>query len=189
MFNIQKAEKSLTDLGGTYLLNHAKRTLHICRLLAKAENMDYDEEALTFACYFHDIGAFEPYRPEGEFDHALESVKAIPRLAGEYGIAEKKFKIIAEAVQYHNKKGLGEFNETILLRNADAVDYLGFIAAARDFSKHYKNMSTALTELKKHREEFACLPELKSALFMAGPRIKKLDYFIAAFEAETFGMY
>ncbi|NLL38807.1 MAG: HD domain-containing protein [Clostridiales bacterium] len=189
MFDIQKAEKYLTNLGGTHLLNHAKRTLHISKLLAKAENMDYDEEALTFACYFHDIGMLKPYRPEGVYDHAMESRKAIPQLTHDYGISEKKLNKILEAIQYHHKKGLGEFNETMLLRNANAVDFLGFIAAARVFSRHHMDMSAALTELKKHREEVASLPELKSALFMAGPRIKKLDYFIAAFEAETFGIY
>lgn len=189
MFDTSKAEKKLTDTGGSYLLSHAKRTLYISRLLARTENLDYDEEALSFACYFHDISAFKPYRPEGAFDHALESSKLMPGLASEFGIAEKKRDIIVEAVKLHNKKGQGTFNETMLLRNADAVDYLGFIAAARDFSKHHGDMAEALSQLKKHRDEFAALPELKTAVYMAEPRIKKLDYFIAAFEAETFGIY
>src|SRR5690606_9883185 len=182
--------RHLQDLGGTYILNHARRCLVIAKKLAEEENLAYDEDILTFSCYFHDISAFKPYRPEGKFDHAEESAKIVPALAAEYSINDAyKISAIEEAVRYHDKCGQGTANETKLLRNADAVDYLGFIAVARDFSKQHEEMTKAIAALKKHLAEFSALLELDSAKRMAEPRIKKLESFLREFEEETFGLY
>lgn len=112
---IHQMEEMLLDIGGSYILNHAKRTLHIARLLASEEGLDYDEDILVFAAYFHDISAFAPYRPEEKFNHALESSKVIPDIAKSFGYSDEQIKVIVEAVKYHDKVGCGECNETILL--------------------------------------------------------------------------
>lgn len=189
MLDTEKMRKHLVELGGSYILNHARRNLVIAKILAEQENIVYDEEILTFSCYFHDIGAFGPYRPDGIFDHAEESGKAVPALASEYGIDADKVKTIVEAVRFHDKCGQGTASETILLRNADAIDYLGFIAAARDFSKQPNEMKRAIAALKKHLSFFPSLLELDSAILMAEPRIKKLKLFLSEFEQESFGIY
>ena len=189
MLNEQRMQGQLLSLGGTYILNHARRTLTIARKLAEMENLHADEDILMFSCYFHDISAFKPYRPEGPFDHAEESGRIMPALARDYGIDAGKIDTIAEAVKYHDKRGMGSANETILLRNADAIDYLGFMAAARDFSKQPSDMGKAITALKKHRKEFAALLELDSAVRMAETRIRHLDLFLSEFEQESFGIY
>lgn len=190
MLDMEKMHRHLTELGGTYMLNHARRCLFIAKKLAEEENIAYDEDILVFSSYFHDISAYKPYRPDGPFDHAEESAKIIPALAAEYGIGDAdKISIIVEAVKYHDKRGQGTANETILVRNADAVDYLGFIAVARDFSKQPNEMTKAVAALKKHLAGFSALLELDSAIRMAGPRIKKLEAFLKEFEEETFGLY
>ncbi|MDD2561883.1 MAG: hypothetical protein PHG11_06115 [Eubacteriales bacterium] len=91
----------------------------------------------------------------------------MPVLAADYGIDGRKTAKIVEAAKYHDKRGQGSAKETILLRNADAIGYLGFMAAARDFSKQPGDMKKAMAALKKHRKEFASLLELESALSMA----------------------
>lgn len=190
MLDMEKMQKQLVDLGGTYIYNHARRNLVIAKELAKKENLKFDEEILVFSCYFHDISAFKPYRPEGLFDHAEESSKIIPTLAAEYCINNTaKIETIVEAVKYHDKRGQGLANETKLLRNADAIDYLGFIAVARDFSKQPNEMTKAVAALRKHLNDFTALLELDSALYMAEPRIKKLESFLFEFEQESYGLY
>ena len=189
MPDIERMNETLLSLGGTYLLNHARRTLKIAETLAGMENLAVDNDALVFSCYFHDISAFPPYRPDGAFDHAEESAKLIPALAREYGIDEARVDLMVEMVKYHDKRGMGKAVETMLLRNADAIDYLGFMAAARDFSKQPKDMRKAVAALKKHREGFAALLEMESAKWMAEPRIRKLDLFLTEFEEESFGLY
>ncbi len=189
MLNTDRMQQQLIALGGTYLMNHARRTHAIAKKLAEMETLAVDGDVLLFACYFHDIGAFKPFRPDGPFDHAEESAKLMPSFTSDYGIRGDRAEIVAEAVRFHDKRGQGKANETILLRNADAVDYLGFIAAARDFSKQPNDMRKALAALNKHRRDYAALLELDAAIRMAEPRIRKLDLFIAEFEKETYSLY
>jgi len=189
MLDMERMQKHLIDLGGTYIYNHARRNLVIAKELADKENLTYDEDILVFSCYFHDISAFKPYRPEGLFDHAEESSKIMPTLAADYGISADRIEIIVEAVKYHDKCGQGKTNETKLLRNADAIDYLGFITVARDFSKQPNEMSKAVAAIKKHLNDFTALLEFDSALHMAEPRIKKLKLFLSEFEQESYGLY
>lgn len=189
MLNMERMQEHLISLGGAYILNHARRVLTIARKLAEMEQLTVDDDILVFSCYFHDISAFKPYRPDGSFDHAEVSSNLMPGLAAEYGISAERIKSIVEAVKFHDKRGQGIANETKLLRNADAIDYLGFIAAARDFSKQPNEMRKAVAALKKHRKDFAALLELDSALQMAEPRLRKLDLFISEFEQESFGLY
>ena len=189
MLNEQRMQDQLVSVGGTYILNHARRTLTIARKLSELEKLHFDEEILVFSCYFHDISVFKPYRPEGPFDHAEESGKITPALARDYGIDPDKIETVVEAVKYHDKRGQGTANETMLLRNADAIDYLGFIAVARDFSKQPNEMNRAIAALNKHRKDFAALLELASAVRMAETRMKNLDFFLSEFEQESFGIY
>lgn len=186
---ITEMEEAVAKLGGSYLLNHARRTLYLSKLIAEQERLAYEEAILTFACYFHDISVCPPYRPEGAFDHALESSKLMPELAKSFGYGDAEIEAIVEAVLYHDKAGMGQRNETALLRNADGVDYLGTLAVARDFSKAHDDMRKAIAALKKHRRDFAAIIELDSARKLAAPRMAELDGFIQAFEAESFGIY
>jgi HD superfamily phosphodiesterase len=186
---LKEMEELLLSLGGSYMLNHAKRTLHISKILAEKENIEYNLDILIFACYFHDISAYPPYRPEGKFDHALESSKIIPKLAKDFGYDDANIEIIIEAVKYHDKANMGEYNETKLVRNADGIDYLGYMAVARDFSKSPTNMKNAIDALKKHRQDFAAIIELDYAKKLAESRIKEIDNFIKMFEEESFGLY
>ena len=186
---LNKMEDMLVKLGGTYILNHCKRVLHISKIIAIHESVDYTEDILIFASYFHDISAFKPYRPDGTFDHALESSKIMPELAKEYGFNDEEIKIIVETVKYHDKAGMGEYNETRLVRNADGIDYLGYMAVARDFSKQPNEMRKAIAALKKRIEQFYPLVDYKYALELAAARVEELNLFITRFEEESFGMY
>ncbi|MCL2518717.1 MAG: hypothetical protein FWF15_09160 [Oscillospiraceae bacterium] len=84
---------------------------------------------------------------------------------------------------------MGEYNETKLIRNADGVDYLGYMAVARDFSKQSNDMRRAIVALKKRIEQFYPLVDYKYALELAEPRVAELEEFIARFEEESYGIY
>lgn len=182
-------EETVEKFGGSYILNHARRTLHLCRLLSDRERLTYCEDILIFCCYMHDISAFPPYKPEGTFDHALESSKLMPELAKDYGFGEKDIDVIVDAVKSHNKADAGTFNESVLLRNADGVDYLGCMAIARDFSKAHTDMRAAVSALKSRKKQFYEIIDLPYAIELAEPRLKELEGFIRAFEEESFGLY
>lgn len=186
---LSRMEDTLMQLGGTYILNHARRVLYISRLIAEKENVSCNDDILVFVSYFHDISVFPPYRPAGTFDHAFKSSRVVPGIAKEYGFSENDIEIIIEAINFHDKVGMGEHNETRLIRNADGVDYLGFVAVARDFSKQPSDMKKAIDMLKKRKEKFYSIIDYSYAKELAAPRLDELENFISKFIEESFGLY
>jgi hypothetical protein len=97
--------------------------------------------------------------------------------------------MIAEAAKYHDKAGMGSLNETRLVRNADGVDYLGYMAAARDITKFRGSFYKALDSLKKRKAQFFPIIDLPYAKELAAPRVEELERFITRFEEECFGVF
>jgi HD superfamily phosphodiesterase len=186
---INAIEQHVLDVGGPDKLSHGKRVLHLARLIAAKESLDFNEDALIFASYLHDLAAYSPYRPEGEFDHAHESARLVPRLAAKFALAPDAVAPATDAIENHNKAGQGHGNECKLVRNADALDYLGYLAVARDFAKQPTDMKLAMAALRKRKDQFLPLIDLNFAIVYAKPRLAELDYFISRFEEETFGIY
>lgn len=184
---IRSMEAFISEAEGN--VTHVKRVHLIAKILAVREGIAYDEDALAFAAYFHDLGYYPPYNPGVPFDHATESAKLAPPLAREWGLDGAQTEIAVEAIENHNKPGLGRFDETRLIRNADGIDYLGYMAVARDFSKNGKNMKKAMAELRKRKATFGPLVDLDAAKEIAAPRLRELDEFIARFEEESHGIY
>ena len=186
---LERIEAHIKKLEGN--LTHGKRVLLISKLIAEKENIEYDEDILAFSAYFHDVAAYPFYigRFSGKFDHALESSKIVPEIAREYGYNEEQIKIIAEATEYHEKVNMGKHNETLLIRNADGVDYLGYMAVARDFAKFPGDFGKALATLKRRKEQFLPIVDLPYAKELAAPRVEELEHFIKRFEEECYGVY
>ena len=186
---LERIEAHIKKIEGN--LTHGKRVLLISKLIAEKENIEYDEDILAFSAYFHDVAAYPFYidRFSGKFDHALESSKIVPEIAKEYGYNEKQIKIIVEATEYHEKVNTGKYNETLLIRNADGVDYLGYMAVARDFTKFPGDFEKALATLKRRKEQFLPIIDLPYAKELAAPRVKELEHFIKRFEEECYGIY
>jgi len=187
---LERMESHIIRLEGN--LTHVKRVLLLSKLIAEKENITYDEDILAFAAYFHDVAAY-PYltfaAPFVGFDHALESSKMMPDLAKEYGYDDVQIEKIVEAVKYHDKAGMGNHNETHLIRNADGVDYLGYMAAARDFSRFPNDFKKVLNTLKRRKAQFLPIIDLPYAKELAAPRVDELEHFITRFEEECYGIY
>ncbi len=186
---IEQMESKLLALGGSYLLGHARRVYRLSCQLAEKEKVSYDGDVLLFASYFHDISAFPPYKPEGEYDHASQSAKLAPEFAIEYGFGDDAIAVIVEVIENHNKAGTGSHVETRLLRNADGVDYLGLIAVARDFSKEPDDMRKAIAAMRTRKEQYYTIVDYPHAKVLAAPRAAELENFIRIFEEETMGIY
>ena len=170
-------------------VTHVKRVHLIAQIIAEREQITFDADALAFAAYFHDLAYYPPYNPGVPFDHAEASAELAPPLAREWGLDETQVVIAVEAIENHNNPGLGRFAETRLIRNADGIDYLGYMAVARDFAKNGKDMKKAMAELRKRKTMFGSLVDLDAAREIAAPRLRELDDFIARFEEESHGIY
>jgi len=182
-------EEHIKRLGGN--LTHGKRVLYLSKLIAEKEGITYDEDVLVFTSYFHDVAAYPYYisRYPVPFDHALESSILIPEIAKEYSYNDNQIAIITEATKYHDKVGLGIYDETRLIRNADGVDYLGYMAVARDFTKFPDDYMKVLTTLKRRKEQFYTIIDLPYAKELANSRVQEMEHFIMRFEEECYGIY
>lgn len=185
---IECMEAHIKRLDGN--LTHVKRVLLLGKLIAEKESIAYDEDILTFAAYFHDVAAYPFYSSNfsGIYDHALESSKMIPDLAKEYGYNDTQIAMIAEVVKYHDKADMGSLNETRLIRNADGVDYLGYMAVFRDITKFPNDIQKVLTTLKRRKAQFLPIIDLPYAKELAKPRVEELEHFISRFEDECYGV-
>ena len=186
---LKRIEAHIIELKGNLI--HGKRVLKLCKLIAEKEGLTYDEDILTFAAYYHDVAAYPFYESKysGTFDHALESSIIVPEIANEYGYNEAQVKIIVEATKYHDKVNMGSHSETLLIRNADGVDYLGYMAVARDFSKFPNDFNKALNTLKRRQAQFLPIIDLPYAKKLAAPRVEELEHFINHFEEECLGIF
>lgn len=186
---VGRIEAHIVRLGGN--LTHGKRVLLLSKLIAEKENISYNEDVLVFTAYFHDVAAYPFYKDRfpGAFDHALESSILIPELAQNYGYNDSQIEVIVEATKYHDKVNMGSRNETRLIRNADGIDYLGFMAVARDFVKFSGNFEKTLAALKRRKEQFLPIVDLTYAKELAAPRVEELEHFINRFEEECYGVY
>ena len=184
-----RIEAHIKELNGN--LTHGKRVLLLSRLIAEKEGIPHNEDVLVFASYFHDVAAYPFYKDRfpGIFDHALESSKLVPELAKGYGYNDSQIATIVEATEYHDKVSMGIHNETRLIRNADGVDYLGYMAVARDFTKFPGDFGKALATLKRRKEQFLPIIDLPYAKELAAPRVEEIEHFISRFEEECYGIF
>ena len=186
---LKRMEAHIAKLEGN--LTHVKRVLLLSKLIAEKEKMTYDEDILAFSAYFHDVAAYPHFSSAFPvvYDHALESGKLIPDLAKEYGYNDSQIEMIVEAVKYHDKANMGSLNETRLIRNADGVDYLGYMAVFRDVTKFPNDIKRFLATIKRRKEQFFSIIDLPYAKELAAPRLEEQEHFIRRFEEECYGIY
>jgi uncharacterized protein len=183
---IKRLENLLFECGGDYGLNHSKRLIALIDLIAAGK--PYNEDIVLFCTYTHDLGAFKKYAKEG-VDHATRSREMVETLLDDYDFREDDKLTILEAIENHHKKNTGNSFEALLLRDADALDFLGFIGISRDFSRASFDLKKGFQSIKRHRSNLAKIVELDTAKKILNERILEMDNFIDKFEKESMNLY
>jgi uncharacterized protein len=110
---------------------HAERNYRLARELAAGDGLPVDDDVLFAACFLHDMAAFPPYERAGveHGDRAAETSEAVLRDAG---FPMRKYAAVAAAERTHMyDRTPGAAAESIVLHDADSLDFLGAIGAAR----------------------------------------------------------
>jgi len=92
-----------------------------------------------------------------------------------------------ECIELHHTGGSDRSLESILLRDADALDFLGVVGVLRNFSINPKDLRKAFEETKRRRDRSVGLLFLEKAQLMAVDRVNRMDEILRLFEEETFG--
>ncbi|MDQ3124717.1 MAG: HD domain-containing protein [Pseudomonadota bacterium] len=111
-------------------VRHSERNYVLGMALAQAEGMTVDADVLFAAAFLHDWGGIAPFAVAGT-DHAVRSVElAEPFLTGA-GFPMEKFPAVRAAILGHMYDKEPEGPEAVVLHDADALDFLGALGAAR----------------------------------------------------------
>ncbi|MGH8143732.1 MAG: HD domain-containing protein [Steroidobacteraceae bacterium] len=112
--------------------SHSVRDYELARSLAAADHVKLDDDILFAAAYLHDIGAFAPYARRG-MDHSDAGADIVGQLLAGTGFPMSKVRAVAAAIRTHMYYRQPVGPEAIYLHDADALDWLGAIGAARIF--------------------------------------------------------
>lgn len=184
---IQDVEQMTLAAGENWGLAHIRRLL---KLIGRIRgDLQYDPQALTWAVYLHDWGAFPKYAQAG-VEHALRS-----RQVAETEILPRAFlsvqarAIALEAIEfhdYHDQRPVQSV-EALLLREADFLDFLGAIGIAREFAKGPKDLAKSCAQIAARRKLIEGRFSLPAAREIAAQRLRRMDTFFEILQEESFG--
>jgi uncharacterized protein len=172
--------------GGEWGINHTRRLLNLVSIIG--EGLEYNQEAVWLATHLHDWGAYAPWAQK-DIDHVLRSVQVVESFLSERNCPEKLKSLILECIELHHSGGSERSLESILLRDADVLDFLGVVGIMRDVSKNSRNLRKARQEIQKRRDKLPALLFLEKAKQIAAERVREMDLLLSQFEVESFGCY
>jgi uncharacterized protein len=172
--------------GGEWGINHTRRLLNLVSIIG--EGLEYNQEAVWLATHLHDWGAYAPWAQK-DIDHVLRSVQVVESFLSERNCPEKLKSLILECIELHHSGGSERSLESILLRDADILDFLGIVGIMRDVSKNPRNLRKARQEIQKRRDNLPALLCLEKAKQIATERVREMDLLLSQFEVESFGCY
>jgi uncharacterized protein len=169
---------------------HSERNYSIALELAQGDGLRVDTDVLFAAAFLHDMAAFMPCQ-DTKLEHgecAAQQSGAILQAAG-FPMAKLPAVQVAErGHMYYSDPGTQP--EAIILHDADSLDFLGEIGAARMFSLVGPNAESFARAVKTLRTFVHDIPPrliTKTAQKMGAARTAALERFLDALDAETFG--
>lgn len=172
--------------GGVWGINHTHRLLKLVEQISSG--MDYDREAVWIAAHLHDWGAYAPWAQKG-VDHVERSVQVADEYLEQHGCAPEQKALILECIALHHKPGSDRSLEAALLRDADALDFLGVVGVLRDVSKNPRDLRAAWEQVRKRRLNVPPMLQLDSAKSIGEKRLHDMDALLQQWETDSFGCF
>jgi HD superfamily phosphodiesterase len=110
--------------------SHCMRDYALARELAAADHATLDDDVLFAAAYLHDMAAFPPWEKE-KLDHSDVAAGIVDAVLKGTGFPMTKIDAVRAAIRTHMYYRDPAGPEALYLHDADALDWLGAIGAAR----------------------------------------------------------
>ena len=172
--------------GGQWGINHTRRLLRLVSIIG--EGHQYNSDAVWLAAHLHDWGGYSPWAQAG-VDHASRSRQVAEAFLAERGYPADVVELVLECIEFHHSGDPQRSIESILLSDADALDFLGVVGVLRDFSKNPRDMRKGYEAARKRRDKVPRLICLDKSREIAAQRIGQMDDLLARFEEDTFGYF
>jgi uncharacterized protein len=168
---------------------HSERNYRIALELAQGDGLRVDTDVLFAAAFLHDMAAFMPCE-----DTKLEHGECAGRQSGAIlraaGFPMEKLPAVQAAERGHMYySNPGTEPEAIVLHDADSLDFLGEIGAARMLSlagEHAESFAPAVKALRSFVRDIPPKLITKTAQKMGAERAAALERFLDALQAQTF---
>ena len=131
---VEEIEEHIARVGThpVYGYVHCLRVFALAEELAALEGISYDEEILRAAALLHDVGLYKAYALREPPDHAKRSAVVAGRILKDWDFPPQASQAVIEAIERHPPGApAGTASETILLKAAGGLDYLGAIGISR----------------------------------------------------------
>ncbi len=167
-------------------VRHSERNYVLAQALAEADGLTVDADVLFAAAFLHDWGGIAPFAVAG-VDHAARSVELAEPFLTEAGFPMEKFPAVRAAILGHMYDKEPEGSEAVVLHDADALDFLGALGAARLLAAtaDRPDYDQALGRIERFAVDIP--PRLKTAAAreMATERVATMTAFVAQLRRET----
>ena len=110
--------------------SHSDRDYALAKAMAATDKIALDDDVLFAAAYLHDIAAFKPYE-KPELDHSDVAADLVGEVLAPTGFPMAKLPKVQAAIREHMYYRTPTVPESLYLHDADALDWLGAIGAAR----------------------------------------------------------
>jgi uncharacterized protein len=168
---------------------HSERNYDVALRLAHGDHLNVDTDVLFAACFLHDMAAFPPYAKAG-VEHGDRAAQESGAVLSAAGFPMQKLAAVQAAERGHMYyRDPGSRPEAIVLHDADSLDFLGDIGAARmisltgesaaDFRPAYSSLRSFLQIIPPHLIT-------KTARAIGAQRSAELRRFLDELSAQTF---
>jgi uncharacterized protein len=110
--------------------SHSERDYQLAKAMAAQDRVVLDDDVLFAAAYIHDIAGFKPYE-KVELDHSDVGADLAGDILAPMGFPMVKIAKVQAAIREHMYYRNPTVPESLYLHDADALDWLGAIGAAR----------------------------------------------------------
>jgi uncharacterized protein len=162
---------------------HCLRVHALAEDLAASEDVTYDREILRAAALLHDVGLYKAYAMREPADHAKRSALVARRILQDWDFPPQASQAVIEAIERH-PPGVpgGAASETVLLKDAIGLDYLGAIGVSRMLAMvgtedDVPDIPTAIWNAESLRQKIPNLLVLQSSKDLAARRIREMEDF------------
>lgn len=165
---------------------HSERDYLFGMAVAQAEGLAVDADVMFAAAFLHDWGGIEPFAVAG-VDHAVRSVQLAEPFLTEVGFPMDKFPAVRAAILGHMFDKEPEGPEAIAIHDADALDFLGALGAARLLAAtgDRPDYDQALGRIERFAVDIPPRLKTDAARRMAEPRVAAMTEFLATVRSET----
>jgi HD superfamily phosphodiesterase len=187
-WNIAQIEARTHTLGEGWAIAHVQRLLKLIEQIGA--DLNYDLQALTWAAYLHDWGAFPPYYQPGCDHAALSHQIAASEILTQVDLPQVTKDIILEAIERHDYRDQRPVNsiEALLLREADFLDFLGVIGLCREFARGPRDLGASYARVVARKDLIKNRFSLPKAREMAEKRLTSMEKCLEALVEESFGL-